>query len=125
VGDEEEVREGRQRLQAERAQSRREPLALGDRLGDVGRPCLETRERERRRDRRHRSGLLALVQLGGELGGGDSVADARRRETERLRERPDDDHAVADQRNRRLPAVLEVRLVDDERAGSRNVDHRA
>ena len=50
------------------------------------------------------------------LGRGERVADARAGEPEGLRERPQHDHAVVEQRDRSLAAVLEVRLVADERA---------
>ena len=93
--DEEEVRARRQRLEPERAQRAREPLALLDLRLHVGR-LGERGERERRRERRDRRRRLAAVQLGRRLGVGERVADARAGEAERLRER-----AQHDRRRRR------------------------
>ena len=112
--DVEEVGVRRQRLEAERAQARREPLALLDDRRDIGRRG-ERGERERGRQRRDRGRRLAVVQLGGDIRRRERVADARTREREDLRERPQHDHAVVEQRHRRHARVLEVRLVDDER----------
>ncbi len=103
-----------ERREPERAQRRSEPLALFEHRRDVGR-IGERRDRERRRQRRDRRRRLARVQLGGDVGCGERVADARAREPEELREGAEHDHAVVEQRHRGLAAVLEVRLVDDER----------
>ena len=105
----------RERREADRGERRREPLALLDRRRHVGRVG-ERGDRERGRERRDRRRRLARVQLGRELARGERVPDPRAGERERLRERPQHDHvAVVDQRDRGLAAVLEVRLVDDER----------
>ncbi len=112
---EEEVRPRRQRLQTERAQRSGKPLALLDDGRDVRR-LRERRERERGRERRDRQRRLPPVQLGGRVGVGERVADACAGEPERLRERAEDDHAVVEQVGGGLARVLEVRLVDDERA---------
>ena len=105
----------RQRLEADRAQRRREPLALLDHRRHVGRRG-ERGDRERGREARDGRRRLARVQLGRELARGERVPDPRAGERERLRERAQHDHvAVVDERDRGLAEVLEVRLVDDER----------
>ena len=95
--DEDEVRAAREAAAAECAQRRGEPLALLDHGPDVGRRG-ERRERERGRERRDRRRRLAGVQLGGDVGRGERIADPRARERERLRERAQHDHAVVDER---------------------------
>ena len=99
--------------------ARREPLPLLDLRADVGRVG-ERRQRQGGRERRDRERRLPPVELGRGLGVGERVAEPRGGESERLRERPEDDDAVVDQPHRGLARVLEVRLVDDERptAGS-------
>ena len=106
---------GLERSEAERAQARREPFALLDHRRRVG-PLGERRDRERRGERRDRGRRLAGVQLVRRLARSERVPDARAGEAEELRERAQDDHAVVEQVERRHAAVLEVRLVDDERA---------
>ena len=116
--DVEEVRVRLERREPERAQACREPLALLEhrrRVGPLGERC----DRERRGQRRDRGRRLAGVQLVRRLARGERVADARAGEPEELRERAQDDHAVVEQVERRHAAVLEVRLVDDERAARR------
>ena len=114
-GHVEEVRVRLERREPERAQRRRRaaraPRAPARTSGGVG----ERRERERGRERRDRRRRLARVQLGGDVARGERVADARAREPEQLRERAQHDDAVVEQRHGGLAAVLEVRLVDDER----------
>ena len=116
-GHVEEVRLRRQRCEAEGAQLLREPLALLDQRPQVGRRR-KRGERERRRRRRDRQRRLTRVQLRGDVGGRERVADARAGEGKRLRERADGDHAVVEQPGDAVVLrELEVRLVDRERAG--------
>ena len=116
--DEDEVRARRQGLEPECAQLRREPVALFDDVRDIRR-CSERGKRERDRQRRHGRRRLTRAKVRRRIALGEQIADARTGETERLRERADDDHAVVEQRHRRLARVLEVGLVDDERARRR------
>ena len=110
--------------------SERRPFASRSRSAIVGRDVrwarLERRERECGGKRRDGSGLLPRVQVGRDVRSRKAVADARRREPERLRERPHDDHVVIEKRHGGLAArVLEVRLVHDERARGGQIDERA
>ena len=103
----------------------REPLALLEHRRRVGlrRPAQRPRASAPSEYRRRR---LACVELVGDLVGGERVADARACEREQLRERAQDDHLVAvDEWQRGLAAVLEVRLVDDERARVGQIVERA
>src|SRR5919204_5956970 len=59
--------------------------------------------------------MLMAVQLLGDIATGDRVADACSRKSECFRERAQDDHSILDQVGGGDAAVLEVRLVDDER----------
>ena len=106
---------GLERREAERAQACREPLSLLEHRRRVGR-LGERRDREGRGQRRDRGRRLAAVQFVCRLARGERVSDPRARETEQFRERAQDDHTVVEQVDRRHAAVLEVRLVDDERS---------
>ena len=114
---------GRRAVEAGGEQRLAHPLALGDRLLDVEPRLAERGGGDPRGGRADRRGIAAAVELGGELGRRDRVADAQRREAERLRQRADRDQVRRrrDQRDDRLAAVLEVRLVDDDGG----VRHRA
>ena len=112
------------RLEPERAQRAREALAFLHDRAHVRRR-LERGERERRGQRRDGTRRLPFVQLARGVRVGDRVAHPRGRERERLRERADHDHAVVDQTDRGLAAVLEIRLVDDERPSLRQRIERA
>jgi hypothetical protein len=115
--DEEEVRRRGKGLEPERAERPRATLALLDLPADVG-WVGEAGEGQRRREVRDRLRRLAAVELGGRLPVGERISDASAREPERLRERSQDDDAVVDKPGSRDAGVLEVRLVDDERARS-------
>ncbi len=123
-GHEEEVRARRQRLQAERAQAPRQTLPLLHLRRDVGRVG-ERSHRERGGERRDRRGRLAAVQLGGGVDIRERVAHAAAGQSEGLGERAQDDDPLADPRGGRLARVLVVRLVDDQRAGRRELVERA
>ncbi len=123
-GHEEEVRIRRERREPDRGQRAGEPLALLDHRAHVRRRG-ERRHRQGRRERRDRRRRLPGVQLGRHVHGGERVADPRTGEREGLRERPQHDHAVVEQRHRGLAEVLEVRLVDDERPRLGQRAHRA
>ena len=121
-GHAEEVRSRGQRLEAELAQLDGEALPLLDLRGHVGRRG-KRGEGERGRGVRDRRRRLPAVQLERGVHVGERVADARAREAERLRERPQDDNPVVDEPGRGLAArILEIGLVDDERPrlGKRN-----
>ena len=75
----------------------------------------ERSDRQCGRQRRDRCRRLPRVQLRGDLCRRERIADSRPREPEQLRERSEHDHVVVEQRHRGRAAVLEVRLVDDER----------
>ena len=124
VRDEEEVGVRGERRQLDCTQGGREPLALLDHRPDVGRP----RERghgERRSEARHGRGRLPSVELGGDVLGGERVANPRTGEPEGLGERAQHDHLVVEQRHGSLAAVLEVGLVADERARVRQRAQRS
>ena len=104
-----------ERRETELPQSGRKAFALREQRLDVRRVG-KRGYRERGRERRHRRGRLACVQVGGDILRRERVSDARPGEPEQLREGPQHDHLVVEERQRRLAAVLEVRLVDDERA---------
>src|SRR5437762_5726297 len=108
------------RFEAECPDFGREALPLLQDRRDFRRR-LETGERERHGQRRHRSRPLAPVQVRRELPGRERVAHACAGEAERLRERADDDHAVVDQIDGRDAAVLEVRLVHEQRPRGREL----
>ena len=114
--DDDEVPGRRGAVEARGEQRRAHPLPLGDRLLDVE-PRIAQRGGRDPGGRRGDGGRVApLVELARDLGRGDRVADAQRGEAERLRERPQDDEVrrLRHERRRRLAAVLEVRLVDDD-----------
>ena len=67
------------------------PLPLGDRLLDVEPRVAQRGGGDPRRRGGDGRGVAAPVELAGDLRRGDRVADAERREAERLRERPDRD----------------------------------
>src|SRR5580765_4256172 len=116
----EKVRVRGQRLIAELAQPRRNALALLEERADFGRG-LQRSDRKRRRERRQRRRMLALVQLRRDIAACEGVSHPRAGEPEHLRERAQHDHAFLDQACRRVPRVLEVRLVDDERPRCREL----
>jgi len=85
----------------------------------------QRRERKCSGQRRDRARSLACVQLARGVDVGDRVTDTRAGERKRLRERADHDHAVPDEIDGGLVAVLEVCLVDDERPRIRQRLQRA
>ncbi len=111
---EEKVRVRDERRQAEAPQGAAQPLSLLDHGPHVGRRG-ERRDRERRREGRDGSRRLPCVQLRRDRARGEGIADSRTCQPEGLGERPQHDDAVVEERDRSLAAVLEVRLVADER----------
>ena len=107
---------GRRAVEAGGEERLAHPLALGDRHLDVEPRLAQRGGGDPRGGRRDRRGVAASVELAGELGRRDRVADAQRRQAERLRQRADRDQVrrLRDQRDDRLAAVLDVRLVDDD-----------
>ena len=92
-------------------------LALRDRLLDVQPRVAQRGGREPGGRAAHVRRCAAELEVGGHLGRGERVADAQRREAERLRERAQHDHVRVplEQRHARDARVLVVRLVDDDR----------
>src|SRR4029077_5996521 len=101
----------RKRLVAELAQTGCDSLALVEERAYLGRG-LQRRDRERCGEGRQRRGMLALIQLCGDVAACEGIPHPGAGEPEHLRERAQHDHAFVDQAGGRLARVFEVRLVD-------------
>jgi hypothetical protein len=116
AADDDEVARRRRAVEPSRDQRGAHPSALGDRLLHVEPRVPERGRGDPGRGRGDGRRIAASVELARDLRRGDRVADAQRREPERLRQRPQRDEVrrLPDQGRDGLPAVFEVRLVDDD-----------
>ena len=103
-----------------------QPLALGDDHLDTRHILMTHLINDVGRDDRKRIHVIRHERSADHVRHGsrrDAIADACRRETVCLRERPRDDHVriILEQRDCRLPVELHIRLIDEERATRRDV----
>jgi hypothetical protein len=107
---------GGRAIEAGRDQRLTQPLPLGDRRLDVEQRIAQRGRRDPGRGPGDRSGVAPPVELARNLRRGDRIADPQCGEAEGLGEGPDRDQVwrLGNQRHDRLPAVLEVGLVDDD-----------